>query len=74
MKKTNDDALEMLKQASEIKRDEIMEAGRAAADQVKYAATAVNDSVHKKPWYYLGGAAFIGFLAGIFSRSKRHSR
>lgn len=72
MKKTSD-ALELIKEVSEQKREQLMEAGKVAAEKVKTAANIVNESVHEKPWYYLGGAAVIGFLAGIFTRSKRQS-
>ena len=76
------EALDLLKEASQEKRVELMEiiaglyekakdAQSAAADKVKAAATTVNDSAHDKPWIYVGGAALVGFVVGLFVRSRR---
>ncbi len=66
-------ALDILKQISQQKGAEITQAAKAAGEKVKVAASVVNDSVHKQPWYYMGGAAVVGFLAGIFAHAKRKS-
>jgi ElaB/YqjD/DUF883 family membrane-anchored ribosome-binding protein len=76
------EALELIKDASQQKRedlsdtvdgiyDKVVDAKDMAADKVKLAAKTVNGSAHKKPWHYMGGAAVLGFLAGIFARSRR---
>jgi len=39
-----------------------------ALEKVQDSATIVNTSVHLHPWYYIGGAAVCGLLAGIFLR------
>ena len=44
------------------------EGGREVGETAKLAASTVDHSVHKHPWYYVGGAAvgalILGFLLG----------
>jgi ElaB/YqjD/DUF883 family membrane-anchored ribosome-binding protein len=48
--------------------DWVKEQGREAGEAAKLAATTVDQSAHKHPWYYVGGAAvgalILGFLLG----------
>jgi ElaB/YqjD/DUF883 family membrane-anchored ribosome-binding protein len=41
------------------------EQGREVGDKAKLAASTVDDSIHKHPWYYVGGAAVGGLLIGL---------
>ncbi len=36
-----------------------------ATEKISESLGYVNDSVHKRPWYYIGGAALGGFLIGM---------
>jgi ElaB/YqjD/DUF883 family membrane-anchored ribosome-binding protein len=46
----------------------VKEQGKEVGDTAKLAASTVDHSVHKHPWYYVGGAAvgalILGFLLG----------
>ena len=48
--------------------DWVKEQGREVGDSAKLAASTVDHSVRKHPWYYIGGAALgallLGFLLG----------
>ncbi len=49
----------------------VREQGMEAADKAKLTATAVDKSVHRNPWAYVGGAAAAGFVLGLLvSRRK----
>ncbi len=54
--------------AAQASADWMKEQGREAADTAKLAASTMDHSVHKHPWYYVGGAAVgalvLGFLLG----------
>jgi ElaB/YqjD/DUF883 family membrane-anchored ribosome-binding protein len=41
------------------------EQGREVGDTAKLAASTVDHSVRKHPWYYVGGAAVGGLLIGL---------
>ncbi len=41
------------------------EQGTEVADKAKLTATAVDKSVHRNPWAYVGGAAATGFVLGL---------
>lgn len=43
----------------------VKEQGTEAADKAKMTATAVDKSVHRNPWAYVGGAAATGFVLGL---------
>ncbi len=73
MKKASS-TLDVIKKAAQQKGEELTQAAKTASDTVTNAATAVDKSVHKTPWYYLGGVAVVSFLAGIFARPKRKSK
>jgi len=47
------------------------EQGREVGDTAKLAASTVNHSVHKHPWYYVGGAAAGGLLIGMLVGRRR---
>lgn len=38
--------------------------GKEASDTVQAAASGVNESVHKSPWHYIGGAALGALILG----------
>ncbi|MES2505037.1 MAG: hypothetical protein V4534_09205 [Myxococcota bacterium] len=76
------EAFDLLKEASADKKvelqevvSEIMDRARdvkaMASDKVMDAASLVNHSAHKKPWAYVAGAVFVGFVSGIFMRNKK---
>jgi ElaB/YqjD/DUF883 family membrane-anchored ribosome-binding protein len=48
--------------------DSVKESEAKLIDKAKATATSLNDSVQEHPWYYIGGAALLGFLAGLFFR------
>jgi len=54
--------------AAHASADWMKEQGREAGDAAKLAASTVDHSIHKHPWYYVGGAAvgalILGFLLG----------
>lgn len=54
--------------AAHASGDWVREQSREAGDAAKLAASTVDHSVHKHPWYYVGGAAvgalILGFLLG----------
>jgi len=41
------------------------EGGREVGETAKVAASAVDHSLRKHPWYYVGGAAVGGLLLGL---------
>ena len=43
----------------------VKEQGAEVADKAKMTATAVDKSVHRNPWAYVGGAAATGFVLGL---------
>lgn len=43
----------------------VKEQGAEVADRAKMTATAVDKSVHRNPWAYVGGAAATGFVIGL---------
>lgn len=43
----------------------VKEQGVEAADKAKMTATAVDKSVHRNPWAYIGGAAATGLVLGL---------
>ncbi len=51
--------------AAHASADWVKEQGREAGDTAKLAASTVDHSVRKHPWYYVGGAALGGLLLGF---------
>jgi len=51
--------------------DWVKEQGREVGDSAKLAATTVDHSVRKHPWYYIGGAALGGLLIGLLIGHRR---
>jgi ElaB/YqjD/DUF883 family membrane-anchored ribosome-binding protein len=45
--------------------DWVKEQGREVGDAAKLAASTVDHSAHRHPWYYIGGAALGGLLLGF---------
>jgi ElaB/YqjD/DUF883 family membrane-anchored ribosome-binding protein len=43
----------------------VKEQGAEAVDKTKMTATAVDKSVHRNPWAYVGGAAAAGLVLGL---------
>ncbi len=41
-----------------------------SVEKTKAAAATVDESVHKNPWYYIGGAAIGGLLLGYILGKK----
>ncbi|MFO7638822.1 MAG: hypothetical protein R6X14_05945 [bacterium] len=47
------------------------EQGREVGETAKLAASTVNHSVRKHPWFYVGGAAAGGLLLGLLVGRRR---
>jgi ElaB/YqjD/DUF883 family membrane-anchored ribosome-binding protein len=57
--------------AARASADWVKEQGKEMADASKLTAVAVDRSVRRHPWAYVGGAAATGFLLGLLvSRRK----
>jgi ElaB/YqjD/DUF883 family membrane-anchored ribosome-binding protein len=71
LKKLRDDAnakeLELLDLVASV-YESVKKTQDKAFDTAKDAATTVNTSIHLHPWYYSGGAAAVGYLAGLIVR------
>ncbi len=48
--------------------DSFKEAKEEAVEKMDDAMERVNESVHESPWRYIGGAAAVGFILGLFFR------
>lgn len=48
--------------------DNLKEAKEEAVEKIDDAMENINESVHDKPWRYIGGAAAIGFILGLICR------
>lgn len=46
----------------------VKETQEKAVESLHHTANNINTSVHLHPWYYISGAAFVGFLAGLCAR------
>jgi ElaB/YqjD/DUF883 family membrane-anchored ribosome-binding protein len=57
--------------AAHTSADWVKEKGKEAGDTAKLAASTVDDSVRKHPWYYIGGAAAGGLLIGLLINGRR---
>lgn len=77
-------ALELLRQASKEKQIELVHmmhgiyedvkgAQEKAVEKAKTVAKQVDNSAHKNPWAYIGGAALVGLIVGFFVRLRRGS-
>ena len=44
--------------------------GELVADTAKNAITTTDQSVHKHPWFYIGGAAAVGLVLGLLLRGQ----
>lgn len=51
--------------AAHASADWMKEQGKEVGDTAKLAASTVDHSVRKHPWYYVGGAALGGLLLGF---------
>ena len=51
--------------------DWVKEQGREVGDSAKLAASTVDHSLRKHPWYYVGGAAVGGLLIGLLINRPR---
>ena len=51
--------------AANASADWMKEQGKEVGDTAKLAASTVDHSVRKHPWYYVGGAALGGLLLGF---------
>lgn len=59
-----------LKELGEVSQESILRAKDQVVDTTKEAVKVVDESVHKNPWTYIGGAAAIGALACFLLRRK----
>jgi ElaB/YqjD/DUF883 family membrane-anchored ribosome-binding protein len=57
--------------AAHTSADWVNEKGKEAGDSAKLAASTVDDSVRKHPWYYIGGAALGGLVIGLLISGRR---
>ena len=57
--------------AAHTSADWVKEKGKETGDTAKLAASTVDDSVRKHPWYYIGGAAAGGLLIGLLINGRR---
>jgi ElaB/YqjD/DUF883 family membrane-anchored ribosome-binding protein len=51
--------------------DWMKEQGREVGDSAKLAASTVDHSIRKHPWYYVGGAALGGLIIGLLISGRR---
>ena len=47
-----------------VAAERVANAAKIGQEKVKDAALAVDESVHEKPWHYIGGAAVAALLLG----------
>lgn len=59
---------ESMKDTYESAYESVIGTKDLAIEKTQDAVTTVNNSVHSHPWHYIGGAALIGFLSGLFIR------
>ncbi len=64
---SNDREMELIELISTV-YESLKDTKEKAVDKVKETGATVNESVHSHPWYYIGGAALIGLLAGLCFR------
>ncbi|MFO7675665.1 MAG: hypothetical protein R6X12_05080 [bacterium] len=57
--------------AAHASADWVGEQGKEVGATARVAATTVDHSVRKHPWYYVGGAAATGLLIGLLARRRR---
>ena len=57
--------------AAHASADWMKEQGREVGETAKLAASTVDHSVRKHPWYYVGGAALGGLLIGLLIGRRR---
>ena len=57
--------------AAHASGDWMKEQGREVGDTAALAASTVDHSIRKHPWYYVGGAALGGLLIGLLIRGRR---
>jgi len=78
------EALDLLKEASGEKKDEILlklqnlygdikDAEGRVVEKAQDAARNINEKVHTNPWPYIGAAALGGVVVGLLIRYSRHS-
>jgi len=58
--------------AAHTSADWMKEKGREAGETATMAASTVDHSVRKHPWYYIGGAALGGMIIGLLICGRRH--
>ena len=61
----------VLGSAAHTSADWAKEKGREASGTARLAASTVDDSIRKHPWYYVGGAAVGGLLIGLLINRPR---
>ena len=57
--------------AAHTSSDWVKEKSKEAGETATMAATAVDHSVRKHPWYYIGGAALSGLVIGLLISGRR---
>ena len=75
LKKLKDEANEKEIQIIELVAslyEQFQDTKEKAMDSVDDTVSTVNTSVHLYPWRYIGGAAILSFLVGIFCCKKGH--
>lgn len=70
LSETEDNIAEMKRKAVEA----VKRAGEASWQKSKDVAVAVDDNVHKNPWYYIGGAAVGALLLGYILGRKNSEK
>jgi len=63
-------ARERATRSIQVARERIAQAGYAAAEQTRLAATLTDDYVHENPWAAVGAAAAIGLVIGMLIARK----
>jgi ElaB/YqjD/DUF883 family membrane-anchored ribosome-binding protein len=59
--------LELVEVVSSI-YETVKSAQEKTIETARDAAHSINESVHKNPWNYIGGAVLVGFFAGLLAR------
>jgi ElaB/YqjD/DUF883 family membrane-anchored ribosome-binding protein len=65
------DLTSALSDAADASGQWLKKEGKLATDSTKEAASTVNESVHKHPWPYIGGAAVGTLILGLILGRRR---